>query len=102
MVNQAEQPESIDAPLPETGNTTTDITSEFEGANTFEDTPTPTEETTDTPPPPENVETPTETTEKPAEAPPETLEIANKPVRIFPSNLRSVVSKALCAITVIY
>ena len=71
MVNQAEQDNTSSAELTQdnnNGDTLVDVTSEFEGANTFEDTPTPTEETTDTPPPPENVETPTETTEKPAEA----------------------------------
>ena len=40
MVNQAEQPDAVQAPLPETGNTTTDITSDFEGVNTFEDVDT--------------------------------------------------------------
>ena len=71
MVNQAEQDNTSSAEPTQdnnNGDTLVDVTSEFEGANTFEDTPTPTEETTDTPPPPENVETPTETTEKPAEA----------------------------------
>ena len=48
MVNQAEQPENTNVPAPETGNTTTDITSEFEGVDTFQDTSTPSE-TTDTP-----------------------------------------------------
>ena len=39
MVNQAEQPES--APSEDfSGGTTTDITEEFAGVNTFEDTPT--------------------------------------------------------------
>lgn len=68
MVNQAEQDNTSSAEPTQdnnNGDTLVDVTSEFEGANTFEDTPTPTEETTDTPPPPENVETPTETTEKP-------------------------------------
>ncbi len=67
MVNQAEQDNTSSAEPTQdnnNGDTLVDVTSEFEGANTFEDTPTPTEETTDTPPPPENVETPTETTEK--------------------------------------
>ena len=71
MVNQAEQDNTSSAEPTQdnnNGDTLVDVTSEFEGANTFEDTSAPTEETTDTPPPPENVETPTETTEKPAEA----------------------------------
>lgn len=71
MVNQAEQDNTSSAEPTQdnnNGDTLVDVTSEFEGANTFEDTPTPTEETTDTPPPPENVETPTETTENPCEA----------------------------------
>ena len=80
MVNQAEQPESIDAPLPETGNTTTDITSEFEGVNTFDDTEAPVAdapevETTgeEAPPAPAPEATPTEQTaveeQTPAEQP---------------------------------
>ena len=55
MVNQAEQPDSVQsAPPTDGGGTTTDITSEFEGVNTFEDTDTTptdittTEETTET------------------------------------------------------
>ena len=39
MVNQAEQPiENNEAPV-DTGNTTTDITEDFAGVNTFEDVP---------------------------------------------------------------
>jgi len=70
MVNQAEQDNTSTPEVTQdnnNGDTLVDVTSEFEGANTFEDTSAPTEETTDTPPPPENVETPTETTEKPVE-----------------------------------
>ena len=40
MVNQAEQSDTTQSPAPEAGNSTTDITSEFEGVNTFEDTST--------------------------------------------------------------
>jgi len=55
MVNQAEQPDNTQsAPPTDGGGTTTDITSEFEGVNTFDDTDTSptdittTEETTET------------------------------------------------------
>ncbi len=68
MVNQAEQDNTSSAEPTQdnnNGDTLVDVTSEFEGANTFEDTSAPTEETTDTPPPPENVETPTETPVEP-------------------------------------
>ena len=45
MVNQAETPENTqpaaDAPIDNSVGTTTDITEEFSGVNTFEDTPTP-------------------------------------------------------------
>ena len=40
MVNQAEQPENTGAPAVDSGNTTTDITSEFNGVDTFDDTST--------------------------------------------------------------
>ena len=48
MVNQAEQPDNTQsAPPTDGGGTTTDITSEFEGVNTFDDTDTsPTDSTT--------------------------------------------------------
>ena len=45
MVNQADTPENteatVDAPIDNNVGTTTDITEEFAGVNTFEDTPTP-------------------------------------------------------------
>ena len=45
MVNQADTPENteatVDAPIDNSVGTTTDITEEFAGVNTFEDTPTP-------------------------------------------------------------
>tara|TARA_R100000808_G_scaffold19576_2_gene42456 strand:+ start:4453 stop:5274 length:822 start_codon:yes stop_codon:yes gene_type:complete len=67
MVNQAEQQDNsqgTQAPLPETGNTTTDITSDFEGVDTFQDFGN-----TDTPA--ENTEQPvdTDSTEPVAEQP---------------------------------
>ena len=47
MVNQAEQPIENEAPV-DTGNTTTDITGDFAGANTFEDvSASPAEDTTE-------------------------------------------------------
>ena len=50
MVNQAEQPENIDSvPTVDTGGTTTDITSDFEGTDTFEDTGVVDTPVTDTP-----------------------------------------------------
>ena len=76
MVNQAETPENtqpaVDAPIDNSVGTTTDITEEFAGVNTFEDTPTPavdepTTEDTDTA---EQVESsPTATTESEAISP---------------------------------
>ena len=61
MVNQAEQPDTTQSPAPEAGNTTTDITSDFEGVNTFEDTSTA----------PQDLDTPSdgEVSEPAAEAP---------------------------------
>ena len=73
MVNQAEQPDSTQsAPPTDGGGTTTDITSEFEGVNTFEDFQEPTEEATTAPVATED--TPPETTEPtpPAEVVPDT------------------------------
>ena len=71
MVNQAEQPDTTQAPAPETGDSTTDITSEFEGVNTFEDTDTSPDVDT---PVSEAPDTPAETPDTPvapvAEAPP--------------------------------
>lgn len=70
MVNQAETPENtqpaVDAPIDNSVGTTTDITEDFSGVNTFEDTPTPAveEPTADTdssepePTQPESVVTP--------------------------------------------
>ncbi|HAT64087.1 MAG TPA: hypothetical protein DCS66_05735 [Flavobacteriaceae bacterium] len=71
MVNQAEQDNTSTPEVTQdnnNGDTLVDVTSEFEGADTFTDTSAPTEEVTDTPPPPENTETSTETpTETPVE-----------------------------------
>ena len=80
MVNQAEQDNtSSTEPTQDNnnGDTLVDVTSEFEGANTFEDTPTSTEETTAPPPPPENVETPTQTPTEPVAE--ETKPVAQTP-----------------------
>ena len=66
MVNQVEQQDNsqgTQAPSPETSNTTTDITSEFEGVNTFQDIDTPTQDTeqpVDTEPVAEQPDTPAE------------------------------------------
>jgi len=76
MVNQAETPENAppaaDAPIDNSVGTTTDITEEFSGVNTFEDTPTPavdepTTEDTDTAEQAES--SPTATTESEAISP---------------------------------
>jgi len=76
MVNQAETPENTppaaDAPIDNSVGTTTDITEEFAGVNTFEDTPTPavdepTTEDTDTAEQAES--SPTATTESEAISP---------------------------------
>ena len=76
MVNQAETPENAppaaDAPIDNSVGTTTDITEEFAGVNTFEDTPTPavdepTTEDTDTAEQAES--SPTATTESEAISP---------------------------------
>ena len=58
MVNQTEQPiERNEAPV-DTGNTTTDITEEFAGTNTFEDvSASPAEDTTTDPSSSEGQET---------------------------------------------
>tara|TARA_Y100000401_G_scaffold6266_2_gene4271 strand:+ start:266 stop:1060 length:795 start_codon:yes stop_codon:yes gene_type:complete len=62
MVNQAEQPES--APSEDfSGGTTTDITEEFAGVNTFEDTPT--EAVDETPSESPEAETPAQPTPEP-------------------------------------
>ena len=80
MVNQAEQPiDNAEAPV-DSGNTTTDITEEFAGVNTFEDTSSPPEPTTE-PSPPEgqqdqgeaSTETP-DVAEPPAPAPAQGVE----------------------------
>ena len=68
MVNQADTPENteatVDAPIDNNVGTTTDITEEFAGVNTFEDTPTPavdeptTEEGTAEQEPTQSIDTP--------------------------------------------
>ena len=56
MVNQAEQPiESTPASM-DTGDTTTDITEDFSGVDTFEDVTTPAEDSTTEPSSPEGQE----------------------------------------------
>ena len=81
MVNQAEQPDNTQsAPPTDGGGTTTDITSEFEGVNTFDDTDTSptdittTEETTETV---AEVTTPPPSTEPPTESPAVTEPVAS-------------------------
>ena len=81
MVNQAEQPDNTQsAPPTDGGGTTTDITSEFEGVNTFNDTDTSptdittTEETTETV---GEVTTPPPSTEPPTESPAVTEPVAS-------------------------
>lgn len=80
MVNQAEQPtENMDAAL-DSGNTTTDITNEFAGVNTFEDVgTTPEDITTTEPSTPEGQEATTEPSPDAPAAPLATNESAPAP-----------------------